>query len=267
MKKVWTIVLVTVLCITVLTGCKSDADMSDNTGSEAESQVVSEEMSENVSEENTESLSGENSEELEEEVADYSAESVMAKIDEMIAACPHDDPEQIKAAVIGVNLEYISDEDLTILMETYGYSLEELSDLFDAYMGQYLHHIWLTNRWNIGVGEIMDTMNEEQDLLQYRANIAGMYIGQEESKMMVDLIVTSICENEGESIMPYAFPNEYELTDVCPYNYQSEELSENTRLIINYILIHNEASHFNNVPELVEVLSGPLPYDAKLKAQ
>lgn len=42
MKKVWAIALVTVLCITVLTGCKSNADMSVNAGSDADSQVVSE---------------------------------------------------------------------------------------------------------------------------------------------------------------------------------------------------------------------------------
>lgn len=255
-------VLVIVLCMIVLVGCASDADNMENIVTEPESQVVSEEVSEPVSEDRTESLSVE----VSEEVVDYSAESVMAKIDEIIATCPYDDSEQIKATVIGLNLEYISDEDLTILIDTYGYTLEELKDLFDAYMEQYLNHMWLTFCYNIGAGEVIDTMDLEKDLLENRANIYDMYIGQEEAKITVEYIVTSLCENDLDKTVAYILPNEYPNNEECPYNYESFELTSNQKSIINYILINNEVWILSE-EDVIYKLSYILPYDGKLNAQ
>jgi len=273
MRKLLVIMLVVSLSVVMLTGCTNSAENVEDIGSEQivteeESQVISEEESEVVSGEVSETESENSSEEvLEEVIVDYSAESVMAKIDEIIATCPYDDPEQIKAAVIGVNLEYISDEDLTTLMDTYGYTLEELKDLFDAYMEQYLHHMWLTNRWNIGAGEIMDTMNEEQDLLKYRANIADMFIGQEEAKITVDFIITKLCKNDVDEIASYVMPEEYPCTEECPYSYQSNELTSNEKAIINYICLYNEIMSLEDDADIAPRLEHTLPYDIKLNAQ
>lgn len=268
MRKLLVIMLVVSLSVVMLTGCTNSAENVEDTGSE---QIVTEEESQVVTEESevaSEEISEESSEEVAEVTVDYSAESVMAKIDEIITACPYDDSEQIKAAVIGVNLEYISDEDLTTLMDTYGYTLEELKDLFDAYMEQYLHHMWLTNRWNIGAGEIMDTMNEEQDLLKYRANIADMFIGQEEAKITVDFIVTSLGENNAEDTYFYMLPDEFEEPGECPYHSQSNELTDNQKGIINYIIIYNDIVNRENNEKLLNQLSNrTLPYDVKLNAQ
>lgn len=254
-------VLVIVLCMIVLVGCASDADNMENIVTEPESQVVSEEVSEPVSEDRTESLSVE----VSEEVVDYSAESVMAKIDEIIATCPYDDSEQIKATVIGLNLEYISDEDLTILIDTYGYTLEELKDLFDAYMEQYLNHMWLTFCYNIGAGEVIDTMDLEKDLLENRANIYDMYIGQEEAKITVEYIVTSLCENDTDSFASYIFPDEFEEPKGCPYNCEGSELTDIQKAVINYIILYNEICGYSDMETIVNQLSNTtLPYDAKL---
>lgn len=266
MKKLLVIMLVFSLSAMVLTGCTNNAENAEDTGleqiaTEEESQVVTEE-SEVVSEE----ISEESSEEVSEVAVDYSAESVMAKIDEIITTCPYDDPEQIKATVIGVNLEYISDEDLTILMDTYGYTLEELKDLFDAYMEQYLNHMWLTYCYNIGAGEVIDTMDLEKDLLENRANIYDMYIGQEEAKITVDYIVKTLCENDLDKTVAYILPNEYPNNEECPYNYESFELTSNQKSIINYILINNEVWILSE-EDVIDKLSYILPYDGKLNAQ
>ena len=61
----------------------------------------------------------------------YSANSVMVHINELIETYPHNDAEHIKALVIAVNYEYISEEDLNILLTTYGYTEEDLAVLFD----------------------------------------------------------------------------------------------------------------------------------------
>ncbi len=268
MKKLLVIMIVVSLSVVMLAGCTNNAENATDTGSEqigteVESQVITEE-----SEVESEEISEEVSEEVSEEaVADYSAEAIMAKIDEIIVACPYDDPEQIKAAVIGVNLEYISDEDLTTLMDTYGYTLEELKDLFDDYMEQYLHHMWLTNRYHIGAGEIIDTMDLEKDLLKYRANIADMYIGQEEAKITVDYIVTALCENDVDKMAPYVMPDEYPNTEECPYNYQSDELTSNEKAIINYICLYNEIMALEGNADIASNLEHMLPYDVKLSAQ
>ncbi len=268
MRKLLVIMLVVSLSVVMLTGCTNSAENVEDTGSE---QIVTEEESQVVTEESevaSEEISEESSEEVAEVTVDYSAESVMAKIDEIIAACPYDDPEQIKAAVIGVNLEYISDEDLTTLMDTYGYTLVELKDLFDAYMEQYLHHMWLTNRYNGGAGEVIDTMDLEKDLLDKRANIYNMYIGQEETTITISYIVSSLCRNDINATIPYILPDEFELPKECPYHSQSSELTDNQKGIINYIIIYNDIANRENNEKILNQLSNrTLPYDVKLNAQ
>ncbi len=241
MKKLLVMMLVAAMSVTMLAGCAGDAentDASETVSDVVESEFVSEKTSGIVSEENTENVSEESSE----EVADYSAESVMTKIDELVANCPYDDPEQIKAAVIGVNLEYISEEDLTTLMDTYGYTLEELKDLFDAYMEQYL--------------------------LEYRANIADMFIGQEEARITVNFIVTSLCENDIDKTLYYISPSEFELPEECPYHSQGSELTDNQKGIVNYIVIYNDIANRAENEKVLNLLSNrTLPYDAKLNVQ
>lgn len=69
------------------------------------------------------------SEEVNEEY--YSAEEVMKHIDDLIAKYPYNNPEHIKSLAIAVNLDYITAEDLDVILNTYGYSMDDLATLYD----------------------------------------------------------------------------------------------------------------------------------------
>ena len=104
-------------------GCKEPEAVSTETStvepvSEPASEVVSEEVSEDISEEVVEEV--------------YSAQEVMTLIDDLTARYQYNDPEHIKALVIAANLDYISAEDLDTLLTTYGYTMDDLSALYDA---------------------------------------------------------------------------------------------------------------------------------------
>ncbi len=92
------------------------------------SEVPSEEVSsEEVSEEAS-------SEEVIEDTADYSADAIMKLADELAAKYPIENPEHIKATLIMANLDKISDEDRTMLFETYGFTYETLERTFKEYL-------------------------------------------------------------------------------------------------------------------------------------
>ena len=55
----------------------------------------------------------------------------MKHIDELTAKYQYNNPEHIKALVIAANLDYISAEDLDIILNTYGYTIEDLAALYD----------------------------------------------------------------------------------------------------------------------------------------
>lgn len=132
MKKLVIIMAALIMSMAMLVGCTGSTEDAQATGSqepvstEAESEVNSEEESEVVSEEISEEVS-------EEVVVDYSAEAVMALIDDLIAKYPNENPEHIKSAVIGANIDYIAEEDLNTILTAYGYTLEELNVLFGEY--------------------------------------------------------------------------------------------------------------------------------------
>lgn len=115
------VVLCALLTVT-LVGCNEPvADEPVTSASEVQSEEVSEEVSDEVSEEI--------SEEAEET---YSAQEVMTLIDNLTAKYQYNDPEHIKALVIAANLDYITAEDLDTILATYGYTMDEVSALYDA---------------------------------------------------------------------------------------------------------------------------------------
>ncbi len=117
------VVLFALLAVT-LVGCNEPvADEPVTSASEVQSEEVSEEVSDEASEE------------ISEEVAEkelYSAQEVMTLIDNLTAKYQYNDPEHIKALVIAANLDYITAEDLDTILNTYGYTMDELSALYDA---------------------------------------------------------------------------------------------------------------------------------------
>lgn len=139
MKKLLAMMFVVVMSIVMLTGCGSDVDDAGNTES---SDVVSEENTENseaevsdVEETDTEEKefldTSEETLEVVEETTMYSADEVMAHIDTLIAQYTYNDPEHIKALVIAANMDYISEEDLNVILTAYGYTMEDMATLYD----------------------------------------------------------------------------------------------------------------------------------------
>lgn len=70
------------------------------------------------------------SEEVNEEY--YSAEEVMTLVNDLTAKYTYDNPEFIKALVIAANLDYITAADLDVLLDTYGYSMEDLNAIYNS---------------------------------------------------------------------------------------------------------------------------------------
>lgn len=98
-----------------------------------EESVVSEPAPEPVVEESEVVETPEIIEELKEEEPaeeyDYSAEHIMNLVEDTAFYAPSFKEEQIAAIVIGINLDHISDEDMTKLSEKYG-SLEDLNQSY-----------------------------------------------------------------------------------------------------------------------------------------
>ncbi len=147
MKKICAIMAIMAMSMAVLTGCASEAENIDN---DVVSEAVSESMSDTddviASEKVEEEAAQETSEEIVEEV-DYSADTVMALCDELSQKYQYDDPEYIKSLVIAANLDYITEEDLEIILSTYGYTMEDLAVIYEegmissagAYLTTYTH--------------------------------------------------------------------------------------------------------------------------------
>lgn len=129
MKKLFVMMLIVVMSIIMLAGC------SNNTEDAETSDVVSEESSESSDVEETDTTdesvnASEESSEVVEETVMYSADEVMAHIDALIAQYTYNDSEHIKCMVIAANLDYIETEELEIILTTYGYTMEELAQMY-----------------------------------------------------------------------------------------------------------------------------------------
>lgn len=149
MKKIGMIMLVILMSMAVLTGCTSE---TENVESDEVSETVSENSSEISEDILPEEVEEESAEEMAEEV-DYSAEAVMALCDELTAKYQYNDPEHIKALVIAANLDYITAEDLDTILNTYGYTMDELATLYDECVQDNTFSIGDTIKYYSGVEE------------------------------------------------------------------------------------------------------------------
>ncbi len=136
------IVLMLCMSLSLLVGCGGDesANGADNSEVSSVAEDVnaevseSEEVSENSSEENTETVSEEESSEAEEEVVeDYSITAIEARINEISESYPNEDSRQIAAVVIGTNAKYMTEEGIEEALNTYGFTKEEVNELFIQY--------------------------------------------------------------------------------------------------------------------------------------
>lgn len=175
MKKLVIIMATFIMSMAMLVGCTGGTEDEEAAGSqepvstEAESEVNSEEESEVVSEDISEEVSEEVSEEAEEAV-DYSAEAVMALVDDLIAKYPNENPEYIKSAVIGANIDYITEDDLNTILTAYGYTLEDLNVLFGEYIGDLRSCFTLTFGYHQGGDEPEVLFDDRMPLYEVMLN-------------------------------------------------------------------------------------------------
>lgn len=179
MKKLVIIMATFIMSMAMLVGCTGGTEDAEAAGSqepvstEAESEVNSEEasdvVSEDISEEVSEEVSEEASEEAEEAV-DYSAEAVMALVDDLIAKYPNENPEYIKSVVIGANIDYITEDDLNTILTAYGYTLEDLNVLFGEYIGDLRSCFTLTFGYHQGGDEPEVLFDDRMPLYEVTLN-------------------------------------------------------------------------------------------------
>ena len=133
MSKRSLVAVIMMLCmsLSLLVGCSGEEAVNDEVSSESSSVTEDVDSETNESEANeSEEVSEVESEEVVEEEF-YSAQDVMDLIDELTGKYQYNDPEHIKALVIAANLDYIKAEELDSILATYGYTMEELSTLYD----------------------------------------------------------------------------------------------------------------------------------------
>ncbi len=125
------IILMMCMSLSLLVGCGGNEVVNEEVSSEVSSvtEDVNSEVNESEASESEEVSEVESEEVLEEEF--YSAQDVMALIDELTGKYQYNDPEHIKALVIAANLDYIEAEELDTILATYGYTMEDLSALYD----------------------------------------------------------------------------------------------------------------------------------------
>lgn len=124
------VLALSVMLVGFLVGCGGEAEVTPEPS--ATSEEVSETVSEVVSEEISEIVSEEPSEEMSEEV-DYSITAVDATINEITQAYPNEDPRQIAAVVIGTNAKYMTEQEIDEVLNAYGFSKEEVNQLYFDY--------------------------------------------------------------------------------------------------------------------------------------
>lgn len=125
------IILMMCMSLSLLVGCGENEAVNEEISSEVSSVTEDVNSEVNVSEASeSEEVSEVESEEVVEEEF-YSAQDVMDLIDELTGKYQYNDPEHIKALVIAANLDYIKAEELDTILATYGYTMEDLSALYD----------------------------------------------------------------------------------------------------------------------------------------
>ena len=154
------IILMMCMSLSLLVGCGGNEAVNEEVSSEVSSVTEDVNSEVNVSEASeSEEVSEVESEEVVEEEF-YSAQEVMDLIDELTGKYQYNDPEHIKALVIAANLDYIKVEELDTILATYGYTMEDLSALYDECVMDSLDSLGDTMEYYSGIA---DGISPEQD--------------------------------------------------------------------------------------------------------
>lgn len=166
MKKNILLVATLVAIMASFVACKNEEPVASEPAS---SEVASEEMS---SEEVSEEVSSE------EVASDYSADAIMKLVDELVVKYPYNNPEHIKTLVIAANLEYISAEDLDTILNTYGYTMDDLALLYDECVLDSADALQNSFAWSQGQ---IDKLTPEQTY-EKRITMGDALINEEDAK-------------------------------------------------------------------------------------
>lgn len=202
MKKLFVMMLIVVMSIIMLAGC------SNNTEDAETSDVVSEESSESSDVEETDTTdelvdASEESSEVVEETVMYSADEVMAHIDALIAQYTYNDPEHIKCMVIAANLDYIEAEELEIILTTYGYTMEDLAQMYLAEGGPVYCTILSycnTRDWHLSAIDNLDESERYENQITFESVMLNEADKEFAKKIDDDLIKSSVLDGD-ESVV------------------------------------------------------------------
>ncbi len=167
MKKNILLVATLVVIMASFMACKNEEPVASEPASSSE--VASEEVS---SEEVSEEASSE------EVASDYSADAIMKLVDGLVVKYPYNNPEHIKALVIAANLDHISAEDLDTILNTYGYTMDDLALLYDECVLDSADALQNSFAWSQGQ---IDKLTPEQTY-EKRITMGDALINEEDAK-------------------------------------------------------------------------------------
>lgn len=204
-----------------------------NTASEPVAEVPEIEQPESIveleskSEEISEEVSEEISEEPIEEIVDYSASSVIAFSEELMKKYPEQDPMEIVAGVVIANCDYIEPEELEIIFEKYGCTIEDLETKFNSYFTDYLELV-LNSYCTVG-GQYFDgevpVLNDGLVVIPDE-----LMMEENENKHTVDVMIDAAI-NDGDEKVEFVHPEDFPDLDYLAYN------DENLTVYSKYVII------------------------------
>ncbi len=172
------IILMMCMSLSLLVGCGGNEAVNEEVSSEVSSVTEDVNSEVNVSEASeSEEVSEVESEEVVEEEF-YSAQDVMDLIDELTDKYQYNDPEHIKALVIAANLDYIKAEELDTILATYGYTMEDLSAIYDECAMDSYFAIGSTINYYSGV---TDSISPEQEYAN-RITLADVMLNESDKQ-------------------------------------------------------------------------------------
>lgn len=126
----------------------------------------------------------------------YSAEEVITHIDTLIAEYQYNNPEHIIALVIASNLDYITAEDLDIILATYGYTMEELATLYEECLLNSCNSFVDTYHYYRGMNESVSKSQKYDN----RVTLSSVML-DDEDKLLASEVDTNLlggCHNDSD---------------------------------------------------------------------
>lgn len=167
-----------------------------------------------------------------EEGVDYSVEGIINYCDLLINKYPEQDKKEIVAGVISANLDYITDEDLDNVCDVYGYSIDELSIAFEKYMQDYINIVSVSQSCNNKSLSWDEQITIKNGVI---VNLDELFMEDDEVKQTIGLFIDSVVYTKGVEDR-YVAPEEFSEEDQLSITYESDNISDSSKGIINNFL-------------------------------